>query len=792
MTPLDRKLARDLLAAKGRLLAIISIIAVGVMCFIYMRSSYYNLKTAQSSYYAQCRMADFWVDLKKIPIAELDALAELPGVAEIQPRIQFYVTVDLPRVEEPLNGLVISVPQQRDGILNNIVMRRGGNFTDRRRNEVIVSDAFAQAHGLYPGQWIHVLLNNRRQELFIVGTAISSEFVYLLAPGRIVPDDKRFGVFYLKHEYAEEAFDFDGAANSVVGRFTAEYQQHPDEVLRRAESVLEPYGVFGTTKRKDQASNRFLSDEIAGLGTFSMIMPVIFLGVAALVLNVLLSRQIDQQRTTIGTLKALGYGDRQIVWHYIKFALAIGAAGSILGSVCGYGMAVWVTSIYAQFYEFPRLANEFYPGTYAIGFVISLVCALVGSLHGARATLRLQPAEAMRPKPPRRGGKVWLERATRLWASLSFGWRMVLRGVIRNPVRTGVGVFASAMGAALLMCGLMMSAATHYLVDFQYTMVTRSDIDLSLEGERGRDALLEIRRLPGVDRAEPQLAVSCTFIHGPHRRRGGITGLAPDARLTIPRDPQGNPIRVPTTGLAMSRKLATLLDVSVGDQIIVRPTKGLRREVEAPVVALTDGYLGLGVYADIHYLSHLIGEEFAVTGVQLTADPRPEVRTELNRRLKQLPALRAVNAREDVIRNLQEELLDLQNVFIGLVMMFAGVIFFGSILNASLVNLTERTREIATLRVLGYGPWQIGGLFLKESMLVNLLGTLVGLPLGYSLAWLISTLYNTEMFRFPLVSPPSVWVITIAIAVGFAGLAHLVVQRVIFRLDYLEALNVKE
>ncbi len=405
MKVLDRKLLRDLRGSRGLIVAITCLMGVGVMCFIYMHSAYRNLNSAKEQYYSQCRMADFWIDVKKAPLSELAALAQLPGVSGIRPRIQSLVTVDLDRSDEPLNGLVLSLPDRRQTVINDLVMKRGGYFTGQRQNEVIVNDSFALRHGLFPGQWIRLILNNRRQELFIVGTAMSSEFVYLVGPGNITPDPAHFGVFYIPQTFAEEVFDFDGAANQVVGTLAPEMRDRPEEVLRRADTLLSSYGVFATTARKNQPSNQFLSDEIAGVGTFASIMPTIFLTVAALVLNVLMVRLIDQQRATIGTLKALGYSGREIFVHFAKFGAIIGLSAGLLGCVWGYGMAELVTSLYRRFFEFPNLDNHFYPELFAGGLAISLTCALVGSAHRRGSRLRLQPAEAMRPKPPAAEGE---------------------------------------------------------------------------------------------------------------------------------------------------------------------------------------------------------------------------------------------------------------------------------------------------------------------------------------------------------------------------------------------------
>ena len=792
MSVLDRKLVRDLGSSRLLLAAIIGIIAVGVCCFVAMSTAYRNLTEAKRRYYKQCRMADFWIDLKKVPLAELAALAEMPGVAEIRPRIQFYATVDVENVKAPLNGMVLSLPDRPQRVINGVVLRRGGYFTDRRQNEVIVSEAFALEHELVPGQWIHLVLNNQRQELFIVGTAISSEFVYMMPPGSMAPDPEHFGVFYLKQSYAEGVFDFDGAANQVTGLLAPQIRERPHELLRRAERMLSAYGVFATTPLADQTSNKVLSMELYGLKIFAFFMPCMFLAVAALVLNVLLTRLAEQQRTVVGTLKASGYSDAQIFVHFLKFGLVVGLAGGLAGCGLGYWLAGAMTYMYSQFYEFPELVNRLYPGVLALSLLISLGCAALGSLQGTRVVLKLKPAEAMRPKPPKSGGAILLERIVWLWSRLSSDWRMVLRSVVRNRVRTAAGVFASAMGASVLVNGFMMLDASYYLVDFQFKWIIKSDVELSFKDERSEDALLEAARLPGVDLAEPLLNVACTFENGPYRKKAGITGILPDARLTVPRDTEARPIRIPPTGLVMTRKLAEILHLQRGDPVTIRPIKGLRQQRQVPVVAIADSYLGTAVYADIHYLSRLINEEMALSGVQLATDRRAEHTEALYQELKQMPALNAVNTRADMVENLEKIMQENIGKSIAVFAVFAGVIFFGSILNASLISLSERQREVATLRVLGYGPWQIGNLLLRESMIVTVAGTLLGMPIGYLLSVGVSEAFDTEVYRFPVVATSATWVWTWVLAVLFALSAHSLVQSVVHRMDWLEALQAKE
>ncbi len=792
MKVLQIKLLREIYAASGLLLAITSIIAIGITCFVALQSVYRNLDQAKEGYYRQCRMADFWIDVKKMPVSELERLERIPGIRETRSRIVFNATVDLEHVIKPINGTVLSLPDRREPVLNDIVIAQGDYFTDRRQNEVIVNDAFARAHHLYPGQTFHLLLNNRRQELVIVGTAMSSEFVYLLGPGAMVPDPESYGVFYVKRTFAEDVFDFQGAANQVVGRLSGEFRDRPDDLLLQAERSLDAYGVAGSTPLERQASNQFLSSEIEGLGAFAGTVPVIFLTVAAVVLNVLITRLVRQQRVVVGTLKALGYSDREIFLQFLWYGLVVGIVGGLLGVVFGYASASGMTYVYSFFFEFPELRSYFYWNISLIGMLVSLACALAGSLQGARSVWKLEPAAAMRPAPPQVGGKILLERITPVWNSLSAAWRGAFRNVFRHKFRTGTGVFASAMGAGLLVTGFMFLESMDFLLDFQFQRITRSDLDVTFQSERGRDALDEMRGLPGVDYAEPMLNVGCTFSHGPYQRKGGITGLVENARLTVPSGTDGEKIRIPSSGIVLGGRLAEILHADVGSRITITPVRGQRRAVEVTVVRVSESYFGLAAYANLEYLSHQIDEEFAMSGAQLLVNTETASMNRLYHEIKRTPGVQAVTSQEELMKHLTDTMVQNQNFFIGMIVVFAGAIFFGSIVNASIVSLAERQREVATMRALGYGPWQVGTMFLRESLVTNLMGTLLGLPVGYLLVRLTAISYNNDLMRLPVVSEQWIWFCTFGLAMAFILASHLVVQRQIHRMDFLEALKVKE
>lgn len=792
MKVLDQKLVREIQQSKGLLAAILAITTVGTACFVGMLSTFENLRMARSDYYSRCRMADFWLDLKKAPLAEVSRLLDVPGVAEVRPRIVFPVVVDLEGVDKLISGRVISMPRDPTPVLNNILLQRGSYFTPDRRNEVILSEKFAKARHISPGMFIHMLLNEQRKELFVVGTAISCEYMDITPPGSMVPEPENYGIFYVKQEFAEEAFGFQGACNDVIGILQPSAKENPEPVLAEMERRLDPYGVFAATPLKQQQSNLAISSELSGLEVMATMLPLVFLAVAALVLNVLMMRMAEQQRTIVGTLKALGYDNMQVFLHFLKFGLFVGVLGGVGGCALGYWLAGEMTGLYRFFYEFPRLENGFYPIVMALAVLISVFFATMGTLRGVQEVVKLSPAEAMRERPPASGGRILLEQWGWLWSRLDFRWQMVLRGVFRNKVRTLIGMIAAAAGSGLVVLALGNTDSLNYTVFFQFSKILVSDYDLTLKDEVDEGALDEAKRLPGVCHAEPVCLVACTFENGNHRRKGAITGIVPDARLTVPHDANAHPVRVPPVGLLMTRRLAQHLHVREGDRIRFTPVKGVRIACEAPVARIIDSIFGLCVYADYGYLNRLIGETSALSRVQLKAQQTPEERTAFLRELKSYPKLQAVaetaSQKITMTRDFIAKLKTMSVVMIG----FAGIIFFGSILNGSLISIAERRREIATFRVLGYHPGEVGAIFLRENLLINMTGALAGLPLGYWMLLGMMTMYTNDMYSMPCAVNPSSWVWTIALAVIFVLGAHLILQWTISRMEWGEALKMKE
>ncbi len=799
---LNRKLVRDLGAMGGRLVTIVGILALGISCFVAMNTAYRNLDRARQAYYEQCRMADFWIDLKRAPNRAADRVAELPGVLEVQSRLQFSVTVTIDGIVGPLNGLVVShLADSATGndLINEPVLTRGSTFSSGRRGEVIVNEAFAEANGLRPGDAIGLVFNDRLHKLRVVGLTVSSEHTYLLAPGSLVPTPEQFGVFYVPRAFLEEAFDYDGACNQLVGRLAPGFEDPAaiEALLDSAEERLANYGVLATTPREDQTSHLFLSSELRELRLFAVVIPAVFLGTAAMILHVLMRRLVARQRTTLGTLKALGYDNGQLVRHVLGFGWVVALLGVALGIALGHAMAEGLTSVYRNYFEFPDLRNEPAVVTYLIALALGMGVTTIAVWADARRVTQLRPSEAMRPEPPTDGRPIVLERFPALWDRLGATWRMGLRNLARNGRRTAFGVLATAMATALLVLGLMLNMAVRELIAFQFDHVMRSDVELSFRNPQADSVLREAERLDGVVRAEPVFQSACTFEHDGRSERGAVTGLLPHSRLTVPTDADHQRIPLPKTGLVVDRSFAEDLDLEAGDTVLVTPIEGRRLARPVQVAALVESYLGQSCYARIDEANRLAGEHRALTAIQVAVEPK-SVRTDLGaslsgesamdrpplmEQLAERPVLSAVTDRQSLEENLRKLATESQSVALGMLIFFAGSIALGTALNAALISLAERRREIGTLLALGFTRRQAGDLIGLELGLINVLGTVIGLGLGWSAFLGLIASFQTEVFRIPAVPPWTAFVIATLLGLVFQTMARLLLQRSVDRID---------
>ncbi len=786
---LDKVLLREIFRMKGQAIAIALIIACGISSFVTILIAYRGLKGTRDAYYRENRMADVFAPVKKAPRSIARDLRQIEGVRQVRPRIIFDVTIDLPQISEPCFGRVSSLPDRREKVINDVHLVSGRYFTDDGNREVIIGDRFAVEHGLSPGDSVEVIMNNRKEALRIVGTALSPEFVYMIrGAGDILPDPVHFTVLWMSTSFAESVFDFEDSANEFVAVLDPEARVR--DVLDNFDRILDRFGGFVAYGRKDQLSHRFLSDEIEGLKGSATVTPAIFLGVAAFVLHMLLGRLVRTQRTRIAVFRAFGYTTRAISMHYLKLAMLMGLVGAIIGSVVGLWFARHMLEMYTEFYQFPILRFSVDPLVVATGVLVSLLFAALGAVAAARKAARLRPAEGLRPEAPGVFRRTAVERWRWLWTRLGFVWRMVFRNIVRTRRRAALTIGGVALSTSIIFLSLFSGDSMDELLDYEARYVDHHDLKVTFNSERGLPALYEICALPGVRSAEPELVLGVKLVNGYRAKRIGIFGLDQEGVLRGLLDKDRGPIEKPVSGLLLTRKLAELLHLARGDEVEVHVLEGRRQVFTATVEGTVDEYLGASAYASIKTLSRWVGEETALNSVRLLANP--ERRNELATELKNLPAVEGVSIREQASKVFRETLAASMAIMYTVLMLFAGVIAFGVIYNSTRIALAERERTFASMRVLGFTRKEVGAVLTNENYLLTIIGLVPGIGLGILFCFWLSTVYDTDLFRFPMVIRVESILISIVVVLFFTLVANLAIRRRIRRLDLVEALKSRE
>ncbi len=635
MHPLHRKLIRDLLHMKGQALAIALVIASGVSVFVMSLSTLEALKLTRATYYDRYRFADVFAQLKRAPLSLADRIAQIPGVAQVDPRVVMDVTLDVEGMSEPAVGRLISVPGDRRPRLNDLHLRSGRWVEPGRRGEVLASESFAGAHGFEPGDSFNAILNGRLQRLTIVGIALSPEYVYQIRGNDIVPDNRRFGVFWMEEEQLASVFDMQGAFNDIT--ISLLRGASVQEVLARVDQLIEPYGGAGAYGRDEQISARFLDNEITQLMGTAFIAPLIFLGVAAFLLNVVVTRLISTQREQIAALKAFGYTHWEVGLHYLQFVVLITLTGTAIGTVLGLQLGKGITSMYAEFYHFPVILYRFDPTVVSWAIVISLVTAVVGTLGSVRTAIRLPPAEAMRPAPPAQFRETLFERMG--WSRfLSSSGRMIVRELERRPFKALLSILGISFAVAVLVLGNFGMDAVDYMMNFQYFITQRQDVSVAFVEPLSATAEYELQHLPGVLRVETYRAVPVRLRHAQRSRRTVIMGLPQERELYRLIDADENLAKLPPAGIMLSDKLAELLGVGLGETVIVEVLEGQRPVWEIPVTATIVEFAGTNAYMDREALSALLREEGSISGAHLRVDGTRQA--ELYHQLKHTPPRR--------------------------------------------------------------------------------------------------------------------------------------------------------
>ncbi len=801
VTPLGRKLLRDLASMRGQVVTIALVVACGIASYVALRCAYVSLETARDRHYGAQRFGDVFARLSRAPNSVRAKLEAIPGVAVVETRVVADGLMPLDDLPEPAVGEVVGLPSHGEPRLNALALRRGRLFEPGRADEAVVSEAFALAHGLEPGvATLPIVLEGVMHRVRVVGIALSPEYVFAMPAGSVFADDKHFGVLWMDGAAIAPALKVDGAFDDVVlslqrdvpGAAGAEGagRVSRESVLEAVDEVLRPYGGRPAYARDLQPSHQLLSSEFAQLGQMTTVIPAAFLGVAAFLLNVVLGRVVQLQRGQIATLKAVGYRDREIALHYLQMVTLIVFFGAALGLALGALLGKGMLGLYAQYYRFPALTLQLPARLLATAVLASFGAGVLGALATVRHIARLPPAEAMRPEAPAIYRRSWLERIgfARL---LGPAWWMVARELIRRPLRTSLSVFGIAMSVAVIVGARFTYDAMDALLDVGLLAGQREDVTVAFRHVVDDRARNELAHLPGVLAVEPERVVPARLRHGPRSRALALTGRVDGASLHRVVEWPERVVTIPREGIVITKTLADRLGVQPGDELEVEVLEGARPIRRLRVAATSRELLGLGAFVSLGTLRAMLDEQEGLNGAALLVDPRELER--LDARLRELPGVASVSRKDAWVELFRKQSTDQMSTTTMILVIFGATIAIGVVYNDARIAVSMRSRDLATLRVLGFTTGEVAGIVYGELATCVLLGLAPGLQLG---SWLMQQVFSgasiEETFRMPTTASPLTFAFAVGIVVFAAAFSALLVRDRLDRLDLVEVLKARE
>jgi len=787
LSAIDRKLVRDLLHLKGQALAVSIIVACGVAIMVMALGTLSSLQQSQETYYDRYRFADVFATVKRAPESLARKVRDIEGVRVVETRISRFATLKIEGFSDPANAQLISIPDYGEQALNRTLLHSGRWPDGRRPDEILASKSFVDAHGFDIGDQLTAIINGRSRLLTIVGIGDSPEFIYTLGPGSLLPDDQRFGIFWMRRKALEAAFDLDGAFNDitlVLGR-----DAKPNSVIDDLDRILAPYGGFGAYAKEDQLSNAFIESEMNQLRNMAKIIPPVFLLVSAMLLNAILVRLIATERQQIGLLKAFGYTSPEIAWHYVKLALAIAAIGIVIGFGLGAALARLMTNLYGDTFRFPVMIYSLSKSSFAFSAGAAIIAAIAGALNASLGAARLQPAEAMIPAPPEayRRGPI-----QQLSARLPFDepTRMILRHLVRWPGRGATTLLGVAAAQALLIATLFMFDSLDVLLDTFFERTDPYEASIQFVEPLGFNAIEELKNLPGVISVEANRAVAAKIRHGARFERAAIIGIPENAVYKQILNQDEEIFSIPEEGTVLSSQLAGMLDVSIGDRLTLEILEGRRPVIDTPVTAIVSEYISSPAYMNIERLNRHLLEGRVVSGAFVKLDPG--LSDEFSQAVLDRPVIASVTLQSAAIKSFETTLEETISIMMTIYGLIGGAIAAGVVYNAARISLTERGRELASLRVLGFTRHEVSYILIGELVILVLLALPLGCLLGVALAYVFGMSMSSELFRIPIVIEPSTYgmcaLIVLVAAIGSA----ILVSRRIGQLDMIAVLKTRE
>ena len=779
MKKLDLRLLRMIKNTKGQFISITIIIAAALCIYVLFNMTSVNIRDSINYYYDLTNINDIHVQLIKIPQGTLRELRNIEGVKEVQGRISFDVPLRVQNKEEKVSIRMITLTDEGEKI--NKLYYLSGNSVNMGSNDVILLEQFAKARGIKPGDVITPYINGREHKLNISGVAASPEFIYLMENDQsLLPANEKFGVAYVSEAFAQSVYGYRGSYNELL--ITVEDGSRIDDVVEIIEKKLDKYGVKRIIKLEDQLSNNVLIQKMDGIDQMAAAIPVLFLTVAAIIISIMLSRIVNNDRMAIGVLKAMGYGNIRVLSHYTKYSLSIGLVGAILGILGGLLLSVPFSNVFIVYFNIPLMKTDIYYGYMIKAIVLTSIFCIGSGLFGAKSVINIMPADSLRPEAPKSGKRILLERIEWVWHSLSFSWKMVIRNIARTKRRFALLVLGLALTYAINTVPLFEGIAIPEMFNLQYGKYQKMDYSIDFSHPMNKSVMVDLKKLIDVDHMEAKVEYPFKLTNGWRERNVFVIGVPHNTSLYEFRDSNQRVVYLKPNSILIAKALSKTLSIKQGDTLTIKNFLPGKKDIEVEVGGVIEQYMGINAYMDIETMERLMVERDLITGVTLTS------KDHIKDKLKDIKNISSVNSSADM-KSAFFDYLDTIVLATKLYLLFGGILGFAIVYNSTIVGISERSMEFASLRILGFDKNDIFWMITRENFLMTVAAIFVGIPIGMGMIKGFAESFSSEVITFPVLMDTEIFITAAIATIFFVFIAQLAAYKKIHDLNFIDALK---
>ncbi|MCG8483739.1 MAG: ABC transporter permease, partial [Clostridia bacterium] len=666
MKKLNKRLIGLIKQSKGSFIAIVTVVSVGIMIFMAMSSAAANLKNTLEHYYQLTHFADMYVQVVQIPEKDIEALEAKYGLLEASGRIVMDVPMITDDEDERVTVRVTSI--SKNALVNSLYYQEGSAI-ENVDEDIVVVEQFARARNIKIGDKIKLQISGRQYKMTVKGIAASAEYIYLIENEQnLIPNVEQFGVVYVSKEFAQRSIGLVGSANEILMRI--QENQNADKIEDQIKEDLKKFGLKRVIHKKDQLSNRMLSEELIQLEQTSNSLPILFLSIAGVVLIMMVSRMVKNDRMSIGVLKALGYSSIQIITHYTKYALSAGLLGAVLGSAAGAVLAGGLTKLYIGFFNIPILRIQIYYQYVLIAVAYAIVFCGTSGIWGSKEILKIMPAESMRPEAPKAGKRIFLERISIIWKRLSFSWKLIIKNAFRNKKRMAFILVGVILTCSLMIATMGLVNTTTQMFEKHFSEFQKMDYNINFNKPLNEKAVKDFAHITDIDHIEPKTEFPFELSNGVKKQIVNIIGLKQDTQFYEFVNRKGEKLNLSSEGMMITENLADILDVKEGDQVLVHSFIPGREDLYIQISHIIKQGLGMNAYMELSGMAGRLLEDQMITGVYINSNDKDLIKT-----LTKAQHISSVKSTKDMVE-VYKEFMSMTLASVSILVVLSGILGF--------------------------------------------------------------------------------------------------------------------